>query len=363
MGCKLDFNNILKIQDIHEDTNFWLVRSKSGIFYDEYKENSFIGLGWNFITAENIITEPSEEFEDFKETISTMYGAKQPTSIINKCDRFINEMKSGDIVMIPSSHNDKILFAKIGDYYIENIPVTKEIEVISRIDTNEDFRIEEDCPYSKRRHITIIREIDGSRINPNLYKALASYHGLSKINKYAEFILRSIYILYKYKDNLYFVLPIEKKDSINSRTLAEFILNITDILEYTDKKINISSKVDLNSPGDYLTVINNAVEILSSNDFLGCLTTIIATVCTSKYGPDILKTVLGFITDCRKQNLEKKKIESQLKNEELDRKIKDADLQEKLLKLSELTQSLEVNESRVSNVINFNEIRPNHLDE
>lgn len=366
MECKIDFRKVLNIKEISEDINFWLVRSKSGFFYDEYKNEKYIGLGWNYITDKNVNEADDSKVEAIKDEIKRLYKTKQPTTIINKCDRFINEMKKDDIVMIPSAHNNKILFAKIGEYFTKDISVEKENEIISRIDSSEYYGFDEECPYSKRRHIQIITEVDGSRINPNLYKALASYHGLSKINKYAEFILRSIYILYIYKNKLYFVIPIEKKDSINSRTLAEFILNITDILEYTNEKINVTSKIDLNSPGDYLSVINNAVEVLSSNCFFGCLTGIVVTICTSKYGPDIMKTILNFITDFRKHNLEKSKlelektkVESQLKNEEIDRKLKDAELQEKLLKLSKLTQSLEVNEPRVSNVINFGELTSN----
>ena len=42
-------NNVV-IPDIPIETNFWLIRTKSGYFYDEFVNEKFVALGWNHIT-------------------------------------------------------------------------------------------------------------------------------------------------------------------------------------------------------------------------------------------------------------------------------------------------------------------------
>lgn len=56
------FDDVLKIAEsqahsipIVDDTiNFWMVRSKKGIFYNEYIENEYIAIGWNVLTPNNL---------------------------------------------------------------------------------------------------------------------------------------------------------------------------------------------------------------------------------------------------------------------------------------------------------------------
>ncbi|EGO86285.1 hypothetical protein G8S49_11400 [Clostridium botulinum C] len=345
----IKFKNILNIEEISGDINFWLVRTKKGIFYDEYSENNFIALGWNYIDSKNINEENIDNIENLKNNIKEIYKTKQGTAIFNKCDKFINEMMPGDIVMIPSAHNEKIMFAIVGDYFEKNLDYKKELEVISRIDSGEDYGIDIECPYKKRRTIKKLKTISGDRLNPNLYKVLASYHGLSKINKYSDFILRSIYTLYTHENKLNLVIPIETTKNIDTTTLAEFILGITKVVKSEDENIKVTGKVDLNSPGDFQFIINDAINFLSSNHNLGALLSIVGTICTGKYGPDIFKSFLNFIIEWRKTS-------SQIKNEEVDRQLKQIQIQKELMDLAENSRRLEVNEDNVSNVINLAEI-------
>ena len=59
--CDFNYNDILSIEDISEDTNFWLVRTNGGRFYTEYKEDSFIALGWNYVDSENVYENDEDE--------------------------------------------------------------------------------------------------------------------------------------------------------------------------------------------------------------------------------------------------------------------------------------------------------------
>ena len=128
--------NILNIADVDNKRNFWLERTKKGFFYNEYISKAFIALGWNTIDT-NILkrTKTKDDETKLKSDILEKYKTKQAGQIYNKCRRFVEEIKDGDRVMIPSANNEKITFAEVGKYYEEeNMDYFKEIEVINRID-------------------------------------------------------------------------------------------------------------------------------------------------------------------------------------------------------------------------------------
>ncbi|MDU4728323.1 hypothetical protein [Clostridium sp.] len=353
--------NILNVANIDNEKNFWLVRTKKGFFYNEYISKSFIALGWNTIDA-NVLkrTKTKEDEKKLKSDISEKYKAKLAGQIYNKCRRFVEEIKDGDIVMIPSANNEQITFAEVGKYYEESdMDYSKEIEVINRIDSGIDYGTQVICPYKKRREIKVIKTIEGERMNPNLYRVLASYHGLSKINDYSDFILRSIFILYVWNNKLNLVIPIETKKDIDTLVLSEFIYGVSKSLKIEDDRIRITGKVDLNSPGDFQFIIDNAVEFLTSPALLGSLASIVATICSGKYGPEVLKSLLNFINDWRKTT-------SQLKNEEQERELKKIEIEKERLELEKQkldlynsialsSNTLEVNTDIIENVINISD--------
>lgn len=40
----------IKIPDVSDNTNFWLIRTMKGYFYDEFINQNYVALGWNFVT-------------------------------------------------------------------------------------------------------------------------------------------------------------------------------------------------------------------------------------------------------------------------------------------------------------------------
>lgn len=69
--------------------------------------------------------------------MSSGYTDKMPGTAVNKCRKFVDEVKNGDIAMIVG--RDEITFAYIGEYFEkddDSTTVNKEIEVVSQIDNN-----------------------------------------------------------------------------------------------------------------------------------------------------------------------------------------------------------------------------------
>lgn len=365
---KLLDKQVLNIVNVESDKKFWLVRSNGGMFYDEFKKNGYMALGWNYIDCTMSKEKSKDKLEYIKDRIEELYKSKQGTTIINKCYRFAVEMQKGDIVMIPSKSNQEILFGIVGDYYEENIDYVKEIEVLKALESKEYTGIVYECPYKKRRNISIIKVISGERLNPNLYKALISSHGISSIDKYAPHILSSIYNMYLWNDSLHLVFNVEKEGKIGAKNLYGFMYETTELLSILDKDIEITTQININSPGDIvIDIANNIFNYITSHWLL--ILFIYGAVAGVKIGPitinslpeAIMKIITG-IADTRetgtkiagnKIDNEKKSIELELLKMDLDEK-KAARMNDIYSNIKENAANLNLNSKNSSNIINVN---------
>lgn len=347
---KFNYSEVLDIKNIKDSINFWLVRSKGGVFYDEFKREKYIALGWNYIDSKNIYESSEEKLKNIKEEIERIYKNKQGGAIFNKCDRFINEMNEGDIVMVPSSENNEILFATVGAYYENNQDYIHELEIINRIDSKEDYGIEIKCPYKKRRKIIPIKTIKGERLNPNLFRALTSYHGISNINKYSDFVLSSIYNLYVRNNKLNMVVNIEEKNGIDGYDFSSLIYNICKMAKISDHNVRVTTQANVNSPGDVNNIIetaNNIFDFIKDN-WIGILI-MYGAFCGIKIGPIQINSFIEFIIKSINAKKEIDHKEALTEGVLLDNKIKEFELEvkksnwndEKLRKAKEIANNIE----------------------
>ena len=123
------------IPQIPDATNFWMVRSKQGVFYNEYVAGGYIAIGWNSLTKDILSGNRDDDY--YKQILKgNNYPDKMPGTALNKCRRFIEEIQSGDIAMIVG--RSEIAFATIGDYFeLESNTTTaeKELEIHTQIET------------------------------------------------------------------------------------------------------------------------------------------------------------------------------------------------------------------------------------
>lgn len=377
---EIKFNDIFDMKIIPDEMNFWLVRTRKGFFYDEYVKSNYIALGWNTLDQNKLKElETDDDIKLFKEELNKKYKTKQGSTIFNKCERFINEMKNGDIVMMPSYHNEFLTFAVVGEYFEKDeYTYVKEIEVDKRIKDGIDYGTTVECPYKKRREIKIIKTIKGCRLNPNLYRVLASYHGISTINKYANFILSSIYNFYVWENKLNFVINIEEKNGINAKYFSELIYYISEVLTIESDEVNVYAQANVNSPGDLITTL-----VTQTGDFAQYLKdhwlhilVIWGAISGVKIGPISLNSIPETIMKIHSHIRDGKKIETENINKELDSECKRIDIENKKLdlenkkmdleerkikklneaqeKINEATSNLNVNREASSNIIKVN---------
>ena len=72
----------IKIPDVSDNTNFWLIRTMKGYFYDEFINQNYVALGWNFVTQNTSFDKMNIEI--LKDQIKERYEDKRPGVAINK---------------------------------------------------------------------------------------------------------------------------------------------------------------------------------------------------------------------------------------------------------------------------------------
>lgn len=252
--------NEVEIPDIPENTNFWLIRTMSGYFYDEFVRDGYVALGWNHITETTSFDDKSIKI--LKDEITERYGDKRPGVAINKCIKFIGELKPGDYALIPNAKSTEVTIGILGEYYEEDYDYLKEIVAAKKIENKEAEIGKVECPYRKRRKMEKVLTISASRLGYKVLKGMSSYHGLSDMNEYDVDILNCIYNCYTYKDNMMYSLNIAKKAPIKARELSKLMYGITELFCNLTEEDLVTVTINLNSPGKLTVVLKEGYKKL-----------------------------------------------------------------------------------------------------
>lgn len=303
---------------INEDVNFWMIRSKAGFFYDEFVKEKYVALAWNHINEETVINADTAEI--LKDEIKERYGINSPAQAINKCKRFIYEMKEGDYVVVPGEKTKRIAICKVGAYFEERkYDYKDELRAIYKIDNKEAEIKEIKCPFIKRRRIEVLAEVDVARVNYKFLRALSSYHGLNSLNDYAADILSSVYHCFVYNEDMYCTVNVAKNEPIGILEMADLMHYSGRILSHVIDGEDISTAVNLNSPGKMLIRMKKIFDKVKKSAVFFLFVYIAVTGGT--FGPiqlpGAMETVQKIITF--KENVEKGHLELEKEKIELDR--------------------------------------------
>lgn len=356
-----DVEKYINIPIINDDCNFWMIRTNRGVFYEEYIKGNFIAIGWNYLTESNLKNSNKDSNERLKEALAEIYSEVRPQSSINKCHKFIFDLKKDDIVVIMGNQN--IAFAKIGDYYIEcnkNTSLEKEKEVRKLIGSNKNVIAL--CPYSKRRKIEIIKEISVDLLSPYLANSIISnHHSLSSLNDEAELVLSSCYDIFIYNNNLINTFKVQQKENIDSLDYATFVYNVTKILNLISLDSKIIIKTNVHSCGDIILTVLNYIK-----EYWYAFAILYIIIFGGKFKDFEFNSIWKVISNLihykeRKESNEQRKILNELDIESKRKDIKLKDLQI-LEKEKELLQSSvkDINES--AKALEIKQVDPKIID-
>lgn len=231
----------IPITIIDENRKYWLVRTQSGDYYEEFFHDNFIGIGWEDLNFEELV---ETRHESLLELIKIKYpDERQPGRILSQLKRFSTEIKANDVVLIPSASSNYLSFGIVeSDVYNETL--------------NLDDMLDGACPFQKRRKVRWIKTVKKNEIDPYLYKLLNSHHTITDATAYDTFIDRTLHSLYIKGKTSHLILNVERKENIPYIDLINLLntpINLMPTVEsFTNEhfeKEALDIKLSLQSPG------------------------------------------------------------------------------------------------------------------
>lgn len=234
----------------HPENNYWLVRTDGGYLYNLFKENNLIAIGYPEFSLEEIEramkVNRSDENGLFKLATKKIKEHSRPGFIVSQINRFFNEIKINDYVLIPDSSTNRL-----------SIGIVQESEVKFKdlFKINRDNQLSKVEGYNKTKKVRWLKEVSKNFIDPNLYSLFFTHQTIVNANDYANLINSMLYGFYKYYDNYHIVFELNKKDIPALNLFQSFYEVLRFSQEFTaklgiDESINdVKLSVHLSSPG------------------------------------------------------------------------------------------------------------------
>ena len=256
--------DLLKIPNVSPQRHYWIIRTNSGDYYDDFILHQYISIAWDYVTL-NILNNQTEDSikrlievyessninakdEDEDESDGSAKG--KITAIYNKIARFVFEIQKGDVILIPSKNSDNITIAEvIGDTYETQNYVEDYLKL------NPETEIHP-CPYQKRRKIKTLKTISKRDMDIYLAKGFNSQHALSNMDEYSSFIDRTIYDIYAKGDKLHTTIHAGHPNGLSLKelvslasTLEESAASIAQQCGIPFDSSDVEVKLNIHSPG------------------------------------------------------------------------------------------------------------------
>lgn len=257
----------------HANTkHYWLVRTDDGKNYNQFVDYNFVAINvldcptefLHRIVNENLSV--SVRKQEIREqilqlhnngtiNISNRNGDVEASSLSRLANQIYNlcfGMQQGDIVVIPDNGANHLCIGRITD-----------AQLAANTVINEHFTLV--------RRVEWINEIEKSRLDPCLYKALGAHQAVCDISRYAEYIERNYNSYFVVDDKFYYVLTVNA-ESISAYKLTKTINHILDtVQEISDLEglgidvEDIQFSINVNSPGkfSFVTTAKNAALIMA----------------------------------------------------------------------------------------------------
>lgn len=170
-----------RVDNVKPESNYWFVRTDYGKYFEEFVENRYIAIGWDFLSLYELENKNEEYIrakiiKEEEIDVSTFGGKVKVSTIYNKIKTFIS-LKKDDVVIIPSKNSDELAFGRIIDERAYENGNVKE------------FRKQRKVEWFVRK---CMRDL-----NPIFFKVKSNQHTISNITDYAPHIDRVMGVLFK----------------------------------------------------------------------------------------------------------------------------------------------------------------------
>lgn len=256
MNIKTEVDKIIKelrvdieVPKIADNRNYWLVRTDSGLWFEEFSNEGYIAVGWDALKDEKDFS--LDDKENAIQIIEDMYPDNSAGHIYGTLKRFRHDLEIGDIIMIPSEKSETI-----------NFGIVKSKEYFHDVsDTEVDM---DSCPYRRRRVVKWLKKVYRKQMEPQLFKMMQSHHTITNASDYGLYIDKTLNTLYIKKNTLHSVFNVEVYKDLTYEHLRDLINLpeiVNDLLFEEREKLIFESKIRLQSPGDWLLMATESAAL------------------------------------------------------------------------------------------------------
>lgn len=232
---------LFNIAVIDKTQKIWFFRTNGGAYYHDYCINNFIGLGWDKIDKQLILSDRAPEIK--KEIIEDIYpDEKRPGLILGQMNTFYNKMHLGDLVLIPSEGGKEVSIGVVGDL----------IDEIHHLENETEYP---KCEYIHKRRVNWIKKVDLYQ-DVYLFRALRGQQTISDITDCAGLVLRNLYPVYISYNSLHLTLKKTSEADYSLHTNVSLCSSIIAISEEISRIYNgenfensLKIKTAMGSPG------------------------------------------------------------------------------------------------------------------
>lgn len=248
---------IVNTVDLTPNRDYWMVRTDRGKNYDPFLQNGIVALRMPYVSSlfvsqlvnmnlnevdvinhiklyfTELLANPNNvNLEDLDELREPSTLSKRASQLYSFCLK----MRSGDIVLIPSSDSTKISIGLVAD----------DSMVF-------DERITDQFPIARK--VKWINQISKNRLEPGLYRAIGNHQAMTNISKYSESLERNFCSCFMMGNICHYVITFNSEQIPADMFfgLGQTLLRTLKLLsEQYDLQIDISNinlTMNLNSPG------------------------------------------------------------------------------------------------------------------
>lgn len=255
-----DINDIITaLPNVDENATFWMIRTNHGDYYTDFITGQYVGIGYDEITLK-------ETQEKTNEELAIMFHERKPegkdhreipdatyTTWVGQLKRFGNEIKAGDYVLIPGISSDRFSLG-----VVLGLPYELSAKDLDEINS-EVIEGRNRSPYKKRLKVQFLRSFNRSEADPTLYKMIYTQATVSKIDKYAPYILRAVFDAYVSGNKMYLTFPITEEKNIKALPYTSFTYHLAESYAAINEDSEAIIKSNVQSAGIVQLILDVSV--------------------------------------------------------------------------------------------------------
>ena len=253
--------NGVVLYQIDPSRKYWFIRSDSGNYYDDFVQNDYIAIGWDYLRKDDFLVDSLGIIKN-EDVLKNLIDKNEPirgtseqgrkstiTKIFNKVARFIYEVEEGDIIITPAENSEKFSIGVVTSDLIETVGYAEKY-----LTQNPDTELTP-CSYIKRRNVHWLKHLSKYQLDIYLQRALHSQEAMTRLDDQAQYINRNLYDAYIIGDVFHGIIKSLSDEEHNLAELSDLFNNLRNTVNtaiaannLTISPDNIKIKINAHSP-------------------------------------------------------------------------------------------------------------------